>query len=176
MTEPIDLSTNSLVAISRESLNALRASLFRDLGGTAATYLQDAGYSGAGPVYEAFENWLAVQGGPPPESLSLDDFGHSVSDFFAASGWGTLEFSPGENGVATVATTDWAEGVAADGSQLSGCYFTTGVLADFFGRIVDGQVSVMEAECRSMGAPRCKFLIGTPAKLQEIYDQMASPG
>ena len=62
MTEPIDLSTNSLVAISRESLNALRASLFRDLGGNAATYLQDAGYSGAGQIYEAFENWLKTQG------------------------------------------------------------------------------------------------------------------
>jgi hypothetical protein len=25
-----------------------------------------------------------------------------------------------------------------------------------------------------MGAGRCKFLIGTPAKLQEIYDQMSA--
>jgi predicted hydrocarbon binding protein len=174
MTEPIDLSTNSLVAISRESLNALRASLFRDLGETAATYLQDAGYTGAGQIYEAFANWLTAQGGPSPDSLALGDFGQCVSEFFAASGWGTLEFSPGENGVATVETADWAEGVAADGSQMSGCYFTTGVLADFFGRIVDGQVSVMESECRSMGSGRCKFLIGTPAKLQEIYDQMAA--
>jgi predicted hydrocarbon binding protein len=174
MTEPIDLSTNSLVAISRESLNALRASLFRDLGGTAATYLQDAGYTGAGQIYEAFESWLKVQGGPPPESLSLQDFGQSVSDFFAASGWGTLEFSPGENGAASIESSDWAEAVTADGSTMSGCYFTTGVLADFFGRIVDGQVSVMETECRSMGAGRCKFLIGTPAKLQAIYDQMAA--
>src|SRR4051812_26643737 len=174
MTEPLDLSTNSLVAISRESLNALRASLFRDLGGTAATYLQDAGYSGAAQIYAAFENWLRAQGGPPPDSLSLDDFGQTVSEFFVASGWGTLDFSPGENGVASIETSDWAEGVVADGSEMSGCYFTTGVLADFFGRIVDGQVSVMETECRSMGAPRCRFLIGTPAKLQEIYDQMGA--
>jgi predicted hydrocarbon binding protein len=174
MTEPIDLSTNSLVAISRESLNALRASLFRDLGGTAATYLQDAGYTGAGQIYEAFEAWLKARGGPAPAALSLQDFGQSVSDFFAASGWGTLHFAPGTNGVATIETADWAEAVTADGSELSGCYFTTGVLSDFFGRIIDAQVSVMETECRSMGAGRCKFLIGTPAKLQEIYDQMSA--
>ena len=174
MTEPLDLSTNSLVAISRESLNALRAALFRDLGGTAATYLQDAGFTGAGQIYVAFERWLKARGGPPPAALSLEDFGQSVSDFFAASGWGTLQFAPGTNGVATIETGDWAEAVTADGSQLSGCYFTTGVLADFFGRIIDSQVSVMETECRSMGAGRCKFLIGTPAKLQEIYDQMSA--
>jgi predicted hydrocarbon binding protein len=174
MTDPTDLSTNSLVAISRESLNALRASLFRDLGGNAATYLQDAGYAGAGAVYEAFTHWLAARGGPAPDALSLDDFGRSVAEFFAGSGWGTLEFSTAENGVATIDSHDWAEAVAADGSEFSGCYFTTGLLVDFFSRITDAQVSVMETECRSMGAERCRFLVGTPQRLQEIYDQMAA--
>lgn len=174
MTEPIDLSTNSLVAISRDSLNALRASLFRDLGGTAATYLQDAGYTGAGRIYDAFESWLKTRGGPSPAELTRDDFAKYVADFFAASGWGTLEFSQADNGVATIESTDWAEAVAADGSEMSGCYFTTGVLADFFGRIADAPLSVMETECRSMGAGRCRFVIGTPEKLQEIYDQMTA--
>ena len=174
MTEPIDLSTNSLVAISRESLNALRSALFRDLGGTAATYLQDAGYVGAGQIYEAFESWLKARGGPAASDLTPADFGRSVADFFAASGWGRLAFSVGEHGVATIESTDWAESVAADGSELSGCYFTTGVLADFFGRIAAAPVSVMETECRSMGALQCKFLIGTPERLQQIYDESVS--
>ena len=176
MTEPIDLSTNSLVAISRESLNALRASLFRDLGGTAATYLQEAGYTGAAQIYEAFEHWLKARGGPPASELTLGDFGQTAGEFFAASGWGSLEFTVGENGVATIESADWAEAVTADGSEMSGCYFTTGVLADFFGRITDAQVSVMETQCRSMGADRCTFLIGTPEKLQQIYDETAKAG
>jgi len=163
-----------MVAISRESLNALRASLFRDLGGNAATYLQDAGYGGAGAVYDAFTHWLAAKGGPAPEALSADDFARSVAEFFAASGWGTLEFTAGQNGVATIDSNDWAEAVTADGSTLSGCYFTTGLLVDFFSRITDAQISVMETECRSMGASRCRFLVGTPQRLQEIYDQMAA--
>src|SRR5437868_5335876 len=91
MTEPIDLSTSSLVAISRQSLNALHASLFRDLGGNAATYLQEAGFNGAGQIYGAFEQWVTARGGPAPDELSLDDFGQCVSEFFAASGWGTLQ-------------------------------------------------------------------------------------
>jgi predicted hydrocarbon binding protein len=170
MNEPIDLQSSALVAISRESLNALRAALFRDLGGTAATYLQDAGYSGAAPVYEAFELWVQARGGPAPAELALDDFAAAVGEFFAASGWGTLGFSVHESGVAAVESSDWAEAIAGDGSEMSGCYFTTGVLADFFGRITDGPVAVMETECRSMGSERCRFLIGTPERLQEIYD------
>ena len=174
MTEPIDLSSNSLVAISRESLNALRASLFRDLGGTAATYLQDAGYTGAGQVYDAFEAWLGAHGNPAPQDLSMEDFGQAVAEFFAASGWATLTFTIGESGVATIESADWAEAVMADGAEMSGCYFTTGVLGEFFARVVDAPVSVMEVECRSMGHPACKFLVGTPERLQAIYDQMAA--
>jgi predicted hydrocarbon binding protein len=174
MTEPIDLSTNSLVAISRESLTALRAALFRDLGGTAATYLQDAGYSGAAQVFEAFEAWLKSQDAPAAGELTLDDFGKAVAEFFAASGWGVLEFSTGEDGVATIESPDWAESVAADGTEMSGCFYTTGVLSDFFGRVIDAPVSVMETACRSMGHPTCKFYIGTTVKMQAIYYRMAA--
>lgn len=174
MTAPIDLNAHSLVAISRESLNALRGSLFRDLGGTAATYLQDAGYRGAAPVYEAFERWIKARGGPAPADLAVDDFAKAVSDFFGQCGWGTLGFSVTEQGVASVESSNWAEATSADGSEMSGCYFSSGVLADFFGRISDAPVSVMETECRSMGSPRCRFLIGTPEKLQAIYDQLAA--
>ena len=174
MSQTIDLQTNSLVAISRESLNALRAALFRDLGGTAATYLQDAGYTGAAPVYEAFAAWIKSRGGPAPADLALDDFAAAAGEFFTASGWGSMGFSVNEDGVASIESSDWAEAVTGDGSAVSGCYFTTGVLADFFGRITDAPVAVMETECRSMGSSRCRFLIGTPEKLQAIYEKLAA--
>ena len=176
MTETIDLQSHSLVAISRESLNALRASLFRDLGGNAATYLQEAGYTGAASVFEAFSTWLKARGGPAPAELALDDFAAAMGEFFTASGWGTMGFSVGEGGVASVESSDWAEATAGDGSQMSGCYFTSGVFADFFGRLADAPLAVMETECRSMGSPRCKFVIGTPEKLQQVYDEMYGAG
>ena len=172
MPDTIDLPSSSLVAISKESLAALRASLFRDLGGNAATYLQEAGYQGAASVFEAFSQWLKARGGPPPSELALDDFASAMGDFFAASGWGRMGFSVGESGVAAVESHDWAEATAGDGSQAGGCYFTNGILSDFFGRITDAPIAVMETECRSMGYERCKFLIGTPEKLQKVYDEL----
>jgi predicted hydrocarbon binding protein len=173
MTESIDLEATSLVAISRASLTALRGSLFRDLGGTAASYLQDAGYAGAGPIHHAFERWVKARGAESADALAVDDFGAALSEFFFASGWGRAEFTRDDDGVASLISSDWAEATAPDG-QPSGCYFTTGVLADFFGRIADATISVMEVECRSMGSNRCKFLIGTPEKLQQIYEKMST--
>src|SRR5690349_17452366 len=160
MTDTLDLSSLPLVAISVDSLTALRSALTRDLGGNAANYLHEAGYGGASAIYEAFAKWLSARGGPAPSELALDDFAAAVGDFFATSGWGTMGFSVGEGGVATLESSNWAESANA-ASQLP-CYFTSGVLTDFFGRIANAPVSVMETECRSLGHDRCKFLVGTP--------------
>ena len=169
MTDTLDLSSHSLIAISKESLAALRASLARDLGGNAATYLHEAGYGGAGAIYESFSKWLSAKGGPGPSDLALDDFAAALGEFFAASGWGTMGFSVGgDGGIATIESHNWAE---CDGAQMP-CYFTSGVLTDFFGRITDAPVSVMETECRSLGHERCKFVIGTPEKIQQVWDQL----
>src|SRR3954470_20698835 len=70
MTDTLDLTSHSLLAISHESLAALRASLARDLGGNAATYLHEAGYGGAGAIYEAFTKWLSGRGGPAPSGAA----------------------------------------------------------------------------------------------------------
>ena len=171
MSDTLDLSSLPLVAISVESLAALRAALARDLGANAANYLHEAGYGGAPAIYDAFSKWLSGRGGPAPSDLALDDFASAVGDFFAASGWGRMGFSVGDDHIATIESSDWAESANGAGSQLP-CYFTTGVLTDFFGRITDAPVSVMETECRSLGHERCKFLIGSPERLQQVYDQL----
>ena len=171
MTDTLDLSSLPLVAIPMDSLAALRAALARDLGGNAATYLHEAGYGGAGAIYDAFTKWLSARGGPAPSDLALDDFAKAVGDFFAMSGWGTMGFSVADGGIATIESSNWAESADGAGSQLP-CYFTSGILTDFFGRISDGAVSVLETECRSLGHERCKFLIGSPEKLQQVYEQL----
>ena len=75
--------------------------------------------------------------------------------------------------VATVDSPDWAEADPAFPLEFPGCYYTSGVMADFFGRLAGEAIAVMEVECRSMGGERCRFLIGTGETLQHVYDEMA---
>jgi len=172
MSATLDLPGNALVAMTRDSLAALRAAMFRDVGPNAAALLQEAGYAGGQAMFEAFSKWLAERGLPAPESIAADDFGPRATEFFKDAGWGSIELGSLES-VATVDSGDWAEGNPAFPLEFPGCYYTSGVMADFFGRLAGEPVAVMEVECRSMGGERCRFLVGSGATLQRVYEEMA---
>ena len=74
--------------------------------------------------------------------------------------------------VATLDSSDWGEADPSSGLDHPGCHFTTGMFADFFGRIADTQLAVLEVECRSMGSHRCRFLVGSGAVMEHVYDEM----
>lgn len=172
MSASLDLPGNALVAMTRDSLAALRAAMFRDVGPNAAAMLQEAGYAGGQAMFGAFANWLAARGLPAPEALPAHDFAARATEFFRDAGWGSIELGALES-VATVDSGDWAEGNPAFPLEFPGCYYTSGVMADFFGRLAGEPVAVMEVECRSMGGDRCRFLIGSGETLQRVYDEMA---
>ena len=172
MSASLDLPGNALVAMTRDSLAALRAAMFRDMGPNAAAMLQEAGYAGGQAMFDAFSSWLASRGLPAPESLAADDFAERATEFFRDAGWGSIELGSLDS-VATVDSGDWAEGNPAFPLDFPGCYYTSGVMADFFGRLAGEPVAVMEVECRSMGGDRCRFLVGSGETLQRVYDEMA---
>ena len=74
--------------------------------------------------------------------------------------------------VATVDSSDWAESDPAHPMEYPGCYYTSGVLADFFTRLAGEPLAVMEVECRSMGGDRCRFLVGNGERMQRVYEAM----
>src|SRR5215210_7010664 len=90
MAQPIDPPGNALVALTRDSLLALRDAMFRDIGPNAAAMLQEAGYAGGPALFEAFGKWLASRGAPPPESLAAAEFGVRATEFFREAGWGSV--------------------------------------------------------------------------------------
>jgi hypothetical protein len=47
------------------------------------------------------------------------------------------------------------------------------MFADFFGRVADAPLAVMEVECRSAGAERCRFLLGSTEVMQQVYEEMS---
>lgn len=163
-----------MVALTRDSLNALRAALMRDQGYNAAAWLQEAGYAGGASLYDAFTQWVDARGGGAVDDLSVDGFQQLAAEFFAECGWGSLAIGDLHDTVATLDSSDWCEATPGAGMEYPCCSFSSGMFADFFGRLAGAPLAVMEVECRSIGSERCRFLLGSAEVLQQIYDGMAA--
>jgi predicted hydrocarbon binding protein len=161
-----------MVGLTRDALIALRSVLFRDAGGNAAAYLQEAGYAGGGALYQAFADWNSSRGVPVPENMAASEFEEHAAAFFGELGWGTITVGMLHDAVVTLDSADWAESDPASALQFPGCYLSAGMFADFFGRLAGTQLVVMEVECRSMGSERCRFLLGSSETIQHVYDGM----
>ena len=170
----IDLTQSGMLAVTRDTLTALRSSLMRDTGAAAAGYLQEAGYAGGQALFEAFRRWLGSRGRGAPESLSVDAFQREATEFFRQAGWGSLELGALDDAVATLDSSDWGEVDSNGGAELPTCHVSAGMFADFFGRLADAPLAVMEVECRSRGDERCRFLLGSTEVMQRVYEGMAA--
>jgi predicted hydrocarbon binding protein len=170
----IDLTASALVAVSRAALSSLRASLLRDAGPAAAAYLQEAGYAGGAAVYEAFRGWLQERGQGSPEALGVEEFAARASEYFHDLGWGSIRLGALRDAVATLDSADWSEADPAGGLDQPGCHLSTGMFADFFGRIAATPLAVMEVECRSAGDSRCRFLLGSAEIMERLYESMST--
>ena len=161
-----------MVAMSRQALAALRAALLRDAGPEGAAVLRDAGFAGGESVYASFADWLRARGGAEPDLLGVEEFQRRAAEYFRDTGWGSLTLDTLRTVVATVDSPNWEE--ADPGAQLDhpGCHFTTGLFADFFGRVSDEPLAVLEVECRSAGASRCRFLLGSGEVMNYVFEAL----
>jgi bacteriochlorophyll 4-vinyl reductase len=172
MIQHIDLTDHKMLAVSRTALATLRRAIIREAGPAAAACLQEAGYAGGDTVFESFRAWLRAQGKANPDELELAEFQHRASLYFAAAGWGRITVNALNESVIAVDSSDWHESDTESDLDHPACHFTTGMFADFFGRLSDAPLAVLEVECRSMGAPRCRFLLGSSEVLQFIFSEM----
>lgn len=167
-----DLAGSGMVGLTRDALVTLRSALFRDAGTNAAAVLHEAGYAAGGALYQAFGNWCSARALPIPETMTAPEFGERMDEFFSELGWGSLSVGMLHDSVVTIDSANWAEADPAASMEFPGCYLSTGMLADFFGRIAGAQLVAMEVECRSMGSQRCRFLLGSQETMQHVYDEM----
>lgn len=160
--------------LGRRVLHQLRAALERDAGLQASTYLQEAGFAGGEELFGEFTEWLlATRGVERPGDLDAEFLSEVLSGFFAEQGWGELTATPLGSAVLALDAPAWAEAADDGRAEFPSCHLTCGLLADFFGRLSDGIVAVMEVECRSRGDGRCRFIAGSPETLSALYDRMA---
>jgi len=174
----------TLIGIAIPTLRELRAgtlsgnAVSAGVGTDGVDALRAAGYAGGEAVYDAFEQWLAEGQGAgatnrvAPE-LTLPEFGEQAARYFHAAGWGRVDFNATrEEGVASL-TMDQCWEADAEGSEPApSCHVTTGMLAAFFGRLAGYPVSVMEIECCSSGAARCRFLLGNSEVMAFKWEQL----
>jgi predicted hydrocarbon binding protein len=172
MPQPLDLAGHGMLAFTRASLSTLRAALMRDGGPDAAIYLQEAGYAGGDALWQAFRRWLGERSDISAEQMDVETFEARASEFFRDAGWGSLAIGSVDDVVATLDSSDWGEADPNSGMDHPCCHMTTGMFADLFGRVAATPVAVLEVECRSAGAARCRFLVGNPAVMEQIYDDM----
>lgn len=161
-----------MVGLPRDALLALRSSLFRELGGNAATHLHAAGYAGGQAMYEAFARWCRSKKVGMPDDMATEEFGSRLSEFFTELGLGGFRVGTLGDSVLTLDSANWAESDPAQAMQFPGCYLTAGILTEFLGTIAGSPLMIMEVECRSMGGARCRFLAGSAETIQLVYEGM----
>ncbi|HTJ23041.1 MAG TPA: 4-vinyl reductase [Gemmatimonadaceae bacterium] len=145
----------------------LHASLAARAPDQLVTVLQEVGYAAGDGLYRAF---LAANN---PTELDADLLGDALAELFTANGWGSVTITPVGTGALAIDSTDWAEAEPGT-AQAPMCFFSTGMLADFLGRISEETIAVMEVECRSKGDERCRFLSATPDVLEKVYNEMTA--
>jgi len=161
-----------MVGLTRDAIVALRTALYRDAGANAPAWFQEVGYAAGPGLHHAFAVWCGARGVTPPENAPMATFQQLALQFFSEMGWGSMAVATLHDSVVTIDSADWAEADPAAAMQYPGCYMTSGMLADFFGRLAGAQLVPMEVECRSMGHERCRFLLGSAETIQHVYDGM----
>lgn len=157
-------------------LTALHRALASDRSpADAAALVRQIGFDSGAGFLEGFHDWLEHQkqeAGANPAALAAEEFWQQLTGFFFSMGWGRLEFEQLHPGVASLSSREWAEAEPGEAAQQPTCHFTTGMLADLLGRIAGADLAVMEVECRSRGEDRCRFLVGSPAALEDVYARL----
>ena len=160
------------VTLGRQALQHLRLTLERQIGTSAASVLQEAGFASGESIYNAFEAWLGARYGVSrPQDLDAEYLGEALSAFFNELGWGTLTLGELGPSVMLVDAPSWAESWPG-AAQYPSCHVSSGVLADVFSRMSGGQFAAMEVECRSKGDHHCRFLLAAPETLMLVYERM----
>lgn len=179
-----ETAATQLIGIAIPTLRELRATtlscLSSDASGDADAVdaLREAGFAGGRAVYDAFEQWLTEASGDEDirrtaTELPLTEFGDRAAAYFRAAGWGNVEFDAGEgDGVASVVIDDCWEADQHGQAAAPSCHVTTGMLAAFFGQLAGYPVAVMEAECCSTGADRCRFLLGNSEVMASRWEAL----
>ena len=152
---------------------ALRGALAENRSAAeTAGLLRQVGYAFGAALEPEFTRWLGEQERAPAVELPASEFWQALNEFFQASGWGSLRHSQLHPGVAVLDSPDWIEAENPGEMPVFGCHLAEGIFADVLGRVAGAPIAVLEVECRSRGAERCRHLFGGQAALDAVFGNM----
>lgn len=163
------------LCVPAAALHALRGALLGAAGGELQ--LRDAGYVAGLAMYDDFAADVRDAEGVEPDALPLPRFTAALGAYLEASGWGAARLhAPADGDLLRVAADDWVEGEAGAGATYPACHFSTGLLAGFFGRAARQSLAVLEVACRSAGAERCEFAVGSREVMDRLWAELRAHG
>lgn len=156
-----------VISMPGATLGALSGVLRSELGAEAAArMIRRIGLQSGALFYDRFRDWA----GDDPTALGMEVFWSRLSEFFEQLGWGRVEHEAGYPGVLALKLTNWVE--ARRDGNLTGCHFTTGLLADILSRVVGGELAALEVEPGSPADGAGRILIGNPATLESLHERI----
>ncbi|MDH5643091.1 MAG: hypothetical protein OEY63_02735 [Gemmatimonadota bacterium] len=174
MTET-DSKNSVLVQLAPSALRALRKSVVDVTGEHGAAHLQQAGYSSGSELFAHYQQWICERTGiDNAEDLDASYFLPAVSEFLTEIGWGSITVSALGGAVLSIDSLRSVEAAQEQGAQAPVCHIATGVFASFFTALGGDVFAVMQVQCEAMGDPRCRFLAGSPAILQKVFEAINS--
>ncbi|AHG90250.1 4-vinyl reductase 4VR [Gemmatirosa kalamazoonensis] len=150
----------SRLVLPAGALQSLRAAVLDTPRG--AERLREAGSVAGLALYDDFAARVRERTGAEPEAMPLDEFTAALAEHLARGGWGDVTIDARRDAdVMRLTSADWVEGEPDADAESPACHFSTGLLAGFFGRAAGTALAVEEVACRSTGAPRCEFVVGS---------------
>src|SRR5690625_6458991 len=91
--------------------------------------------------------------------LGEEVFWERLYTHFVEEGWGGMHFEEIHKGLGSLTSPDWLEADPNEGAPRPSCHFTTGLLANLFGRIAEVERSEEHtSELQSRGHIVCRLL------------------
>ncbi|HEX6251713.1 MAG TPA: V4R domain-containing protein [Gemmatimonadaceae bacterium] len=165
-----------LVALPLATLRTILQQLDDRLSQRAVHALRQAGYAGGAELADSFDGWVRAQDEGDAAELPLEEFNARVASFFESAGWGEAEISSIHDLVAAVDVSDCWEPRAQRAASGPCCHVTTGAIASFFSTFAPYTLGAMEVECAASGHAHCRFLLGPPEVLDELYSHLERGG
>ncbi|CAN5249757.1 hypothetical protein BH23GEM2_BH23GEM2_08650 [soil metagenome] len=168
-----DHTPPGLVAMPLATLRTLLQQAGDRTSPQAIHSLRQAGYAGGTELAAVFDSWMRGNGEGDAAELGLEEFNARVAAFFEEAGWGHLAMSSIHDLVAAVDIAECWEPRAGQATNGPCCYVSTGVIAAFFSTFAPYTLGTMEVECAASGHSQCRFLLGPPEVLDELYGHVA---